>query len=551
MKIRTGWIYTAALAGSYMYLALPLILFLLGWCRWQVGVPAAVLVAVSLFLCIREHRMHGCYGVQQEQPAVTLTREHCLKITVIAVILLAWVGLSGVGGFVWQNGDHYFRNEMFTLLVEEKWPLVREITTETGTEARGMVYYIGFWLPAAVAGKLLGPDAGRAAQCLWALAGIVLMYTLVCLWRRRLSVWPLVLIVLFSGLDAVGVLLGTSEELQLFGKVHLEHWLACYQYSSMTTQLFWVFNQAVPAWLACALVFLGERPRNMLFVTSLLILTSTFPFAGLLPFVCYFMASRGRWDTGTKTARGLCQTCWNNWGSVQNVLGTGAAALTGGIYIIGNYAVRGSLSFLDNGSGVFILAAGAGLAAGVCLAVAAAVMRGWGPVVWRAAAVLGVVLFVARIGHLPYQEWKSPVFYWLRLTLFYVVEAGAFFCVLYPGVKDKKLFLLNAVWLYIVPLIIVGNADDFCMRASIPGLFLIMLWCIQALDEKKPGKRVWILLLLLGIGAVTPLHEMKRSFVNTADAYENLSVEGEEIFRIRNFSGSVEGFFWDYLAKRE
>jgi len=545
MKIRMDQIYTAALAGSYLYLALPLILFLLGWCRWQVGIPAVFLVAASLFLCMREHR-----SGQQEQHAVMLTQAHCMKLAAVAVILLAWVGLSGVGGFVWQNGDHYFRNEMYALLMEEKWPLVRETVTEAGTETRGIVYYIGYWLPSAVVGKLLGLRAGRAAQCMWTLAGIILMYTLVCLWRRRLSVWPLVLLVLFSGLDALGVLLGTSGELELFGEAHLEHWLACYQFSSMTTQLFWVFNQAVPAWLACTLIFLGERPRNMLFTVSLLILTSTFPFAGLLPFVCYFMISRCGWDTDTKTIGGLCRACRKNWGSVQNVLGFGAAAVTSGVYISGNYAVQNSLPFLDSGQGALILAAGVALAAGICLAVAVLVMHGWGPVVCKVVFVLGTALVVVRIGNLPYNEWKSPVFYWLRLTFFYMVEAGAFLCVLYPEVKDKKLFLLNAVWLYLIPLILVGRADDFCMRASIPGLFLIMLWCIQVLDRKKAGKRVWILLLLLGIGAVTPLHEIKRSYVNTAGAYENQSVERERIFQIDNFSGDAEGIFWQYLAKR-
>lgn len=544
MKIRTDRIHRVIRTGAYSYLALPFLIFLLGWCRWQIGVPAAILTVVSLGLCCRE----SC-GRQREPAVVTVTPVHGKMLAAIAVIILAWVGLSGVGGFVWQNGDHYFRNEMFALLVDEQWPLVRETMTEAGMETRGMVYYIGYWLPSAVIGKLCGMRAGRAALCLWALAGIILMYAQICLWRKKLSVWPLILLIFFSGLDALGVLLGTSEELQLFGEVHLEHWLTCYQFSSMTTQLFWVFNQAVPAWLLCALVFLGETPQNMVFLSALLILTSTFPFAGILPFVCYFMVRRSRWDRTYKTIRGLCRDCWKNWGSVQNVLGGGIAAGISGIYISGNDAVRSSLTFLDSSRRMLILCGGGILAVGIGLAVAILAMRGWGRLLWKAAALLGMGLVVLRFGNLPYDDWKSPVFYWLRLTLFYMIEAGLFLLVLYPGVRDKKLFALNAVWLYLIPLIRIGRADDFCMRASIPGLFLLMLWCIQALDEKKTGWRAWVLILLLCTGAITPLHEMKRSFVNTAGAYENQMVEGERIFQIHNFSGSVQGAFWRWMAR--
>lgn len=548
--INICWIRQIVLAGSYFYLALPFMIFLLGWCRLPVGIPAALVIAASVAGCLREQRSHqqneqarasGGHGNEQAR----VTAIHWKKLAVITVFLLAWTWLSGIGGFVWQNGDHYFRNTMFSLLVEEKWPLVRQVATDAGIEVRGMVYYIGYWLPSAMVGKLFGMRAGRVAQCVWALAGITLVYALICLRRKKLAVWPLVLIIFFSGMDVLGVRLGTSQELQIFGETHLEHWLPCYQFSSMTTQLFWVFNQAVPAWVLCALVFLGETPKNLVFLCTLLILTATFPFVGLIPFICYFMVSRCQWDSW--------KDCWNNWCSLQNIAGGAAAVLFGGIYILGNYAVRDSLAFLNSDRRILILIGGMAVAIAFSGIIAVLLMRGWGGMLFKLVVVLGVVLFAVRLCHLPYGDGKSPVFYWLRLTFFYMVEAGAFFIVLYPCVRDKKLFYLNAVWLYVIPLILVGRADDFCMRASIPGLFLLMLWCIEALEkgyENKEKWRVWALVLLLGIGAVTPLHEMKRSFVNTCNDYAYQSVEGDRIFQIGNFSGSTEGFFWRWIAKK-
>lgn len=168
----------------------------------------------------------------------------------------------------------------------------------------------------------------------------------------------------------------------------------------------------------------------------------------------------------------------------------------------------------------------------------------------------GMIVMAVRFGRLPYADWQSPLFYWLNLTLFYMVEAGVYLMILYPAVKDKRLFALNAVWLYLIPLILVGRSCDFCMRASIPGLFLMMLWCMDAFDtwisSSASRRRMLLLLLVLAIGAVTPLHEMKRSFVNTRDYYENRIAGEDEVLMGNNFSGSTAGFsggIWRSLIK--
>lgn len=61
----------------------------------------------------------------------------------------------------------------------------------------------------------------------------------------------------------------------------------------------------------CIVVFF-EKPKNMIYLWSLVMLTSTFPFVGMLPFVIYYMISRVHWRNDyTKAAQimlGLLET---------------------------------------------------------------------------------------------------------------------------------------------------------------------------------------------------------------------------------------------------
>ncbi len=555
VELGAGWAYKAVFAGTYIYLALPFVIFCIGWCRWYIGVPAAVLTAASCILCLREHRDRLYSGVRLLPEGIR--QQQWMKVAAIVTILLLWVGLSGIGGYVWQTEDHPVRNRMFLLLTEQKWPLIREAVAGSGLQDRGIVYYIGFWLPAAVVGKLFGTGAGWAAQYLWAVGGILLMYAHICMYRKRISLWPFIIVIFFSGMDALGVLIGSADVLQVFGDQHLEWWARNYQFSSMTTQLFWVFNQAVPAWLASALIFLGEKPRNMVFTASLMILTSVLPFMGMVPFVLYFMVSRVAWVERPCSVRQLLAECREHWASPQNLLGGGTVALVSAVYLSGNGALRESIPILDSDKRVLILFVLAVLLAAALWILAVLAARGKGRAIRGVAVAIGIATVVWRLLKFPSEEWQSPVYQWINLMVFYMVEAGVLLYVLRPFVKDKRLLVLDAACLYMIPLFMLRNSSDICMRASIPGLFLMMLWCIRAFDlwsmeRKKKAYRVGICLVftVLLVGAVTPLHEMKRNLIRTREYYENTVVDEEHLYQGRFFSGSTQGFFWKHVAKQ-
>lgn len=232
-------------------------------------------------------------------------------------------------------------------------------------------------------------------------------------------------------------ILGEEELINLNLSTHLEWWAVDFQFTSMTSQLFWVFNQAIPAWVATIMVMTQKHCKNMLFILSLMMLSSTIPFVGLIV--------------------------------------------------------------------------------------------------------------------------KEPMAQCLRYLLFYFLEFGIYLCfVCRYRKRDSLVYLITAV-LLVCPFIKVGSGHDFCMRASIPALFILMLLCIETLEKiRKEGKRYLLTgyCIVLILGAVTSFNEIHRSVRETywrvasgeSVRYPETPIE-EGLFREGNFSGEVRGnIFYKYFA---
>jgi hypothetical protein len=148
-----------------------------------------------------------------------------------------------------------------------------------------LVYNIGFWLPAAAVGKVFGWTAANAALFLWTWIGAALVGLVLARGRGGWA-W-IVLLILFGGLDALGTqFFSVGAYPRLWPPVsHLETWAGDLQYSSFTTQLFWVYNQAVPAWLCLALLFGDESFSSAPLLWSLCFFFAPLAAAGLAPFM--------------------------------------------------------------------------------------------------------------------------------------------------------------------------------------------------------------------------------------------------------------------------
>ena len=123
--------------------------------------------------------------------------------------------------------------------------------------------------------------------------------------------------------------------------------------------------------------------------------------------------------------------------------------------------------------------------------------------------------------------------------------------------KQPLFWIMTAV-LIICPMVRVGYGKDFVMRASIPALLMLYIFAIQSLESLK-SKKKWkgyvFLVLLLLIGAMTPVREIVRTGVNTTalmrqDAEFMTYVEDNEIMGAPNFSTDVEdNSYYKYIAK--
>ena len=396
------------------------------------------------------------------------------------------------------------------MLVRFDWPIYNydvklELVSE-GVKATSLVYYIGFWMPSAVIGKIFGINSGYAFQVFWSVLGILLVYYFLCARKKQLLIWPLIVLIFFSGLDIVGRYFMWGDIPDISPMEHLEWWITPYQYSSMTTQLFWVFNQAIPAWLCTIFAFMQKNNRSIVLILACCMLPGTFPFVGLLVLVLFWMFSRKYPLSGTTTAEKIKDYIYQfvqDSFTFQNFFGGGIIGIFSFLYLKSNIA---SGSFMQQ-------------------------------------STYGISYNNHLSKYLP----------------FILLEVGVYFIVLYKYNRKSKLYWFLLINLLVIPPIKIGNSGDFCMRVSIPALFMLMLLTIDGIMQARKEGNKYILcsvIILLVIGSITPIHEITRTLTNTRErlytdiqVYE-ASVTDYELLNAGNFSGSTENsFFFKYIAR--
>lgn len=479
----------------YAYILLPILIFFMGWLKLYIAIPICLLILYS----IRR-------AIENESPLFCPGESFTAWIPILIVIGL-WVYFSGIGGMVFQNSDHECRNTIFSLLVNKKWPVVMDVTRDGVSSSRMLIYYIGFWLPAAVFGKIFGLTAGFLFQMLWAALGVLIVFWMICDYFKKFSIKYLLGMIFFSGLDIVGCLLLNVDFANLFAYMHIEVW-ADFQFSSFTTQLFWVFNQAIYAWVLTLLILRQKNNRAIVMVWGCGLLSCTLPFAGMLPLLIYKII--------VNTRESLLEKPLVNGDKIANQF---------------KHVARVSELFtVEN-----ILSGG----------------------------FIGILTFLYEIGNLSAGK-RSPVIFESKgfvfsVILFLLVEIGIYAFIVYKDQCKNPLYWISVVALCICPLVRVGSGGDFCMRASIPSLLILMIFFFESWESYRKKKN-WILwtvcTIVFLIGAVTPCMEFYRTTVETNQLYHEgqpvmaISVSDEDIMSGANFSGEIEGnIFYKYLAR--
>jgi hypothetical protein len=272
---------------SILYLTIPFLIFLFGWLRLSIAIPISLIIIFTLYQLLKNNSPILQFSNFPLSTFHFPTTAYCLLIT------FSWLFFSGIGGYGFQNWDHHWRNAVFHDLINFDFPVYYS-QPESGP-VKMLVYYVGYWLPSAIVGKYLGWGVANLFLFLWSWLGVILVTLQLANFLKTSAIKTSLLLIFFSGLDALGVLLFPQEYPTLFPAVtHLEIWSGNLQYSSFTTQLFWVFNQAIPAWLCITLIMESsglplekreQSPTIVIFIWSLCFFFAPLASIGLFPYL--------------------------------------------------------------------------------------------------------------------------------------------------------------------------------------------------------------------------------------------------------------------------
>ena len=269
---------------AYIWLALPLLIWIFGWLRWYCAVPLAAILILAVGRILKGEG-DGSGFVSEHFSPVTMDR----KFWMIALVVLLYVIYCGMGGFFYQiPADNFYRNAIFYDLVRRPWPV--EYPPLADGEPRMLCYYLGFWLPAALGAKLCGGYImpGDALQVIYAAWGLFIALCFISSYCGGRMRWILLIVFLFfGGWDIVTSLIfapaDERDTLNKFLTVGLDQDASTY-YDIANTSIFtaYIYNQGIPSLVGCLLIlFQRRRPELLLLPFALLFFFAPLPCVGV------------------------------------------------------------------------------------------------------------------------------------------------------------------------------------------------------------------------------------------------------------------------------
>ena len=412
-----------------LYLTIPVIIFLAGYLKPVIGIPAALIMAgCALYSCIDfcKGPDRKLSGKSSDFLGLKMPLKYLLALAVIAFIT---VFVSGVGEYIYSMVDHVFRRAIFNDLINYKWPVIYDYSTQYNPRViavlgktqgnAALVYYTTFWMPSALFGKIFGVASGNVFLLIWTTIGVWLTLVGTALCIRRISWAVPVIFITFSGLDALPNIIHAVT--QYDGFMAIEHWLPAFAYMSNFTQLSNVFNQCVPVWVLMVMLMLSSNVRSTGFIGSLSLAYSPWTSIGMIP-IALALAFRKQLQP-EKKGRVIIQ--------LLNPVSIAACIVMLGTY--GPYYMVGTSASDESG------------------------------LAWT---------FCKNFGEF--------ILFWILLM---IIEVVPFVIVLWKKQKKEPLFIASFITLAVIPVYKISYFNDFSMRASLPALFVISVMFTELLAE--------------------------------------------------------------------
>ena len=488
---------------TFVLLSIPIVLFLFGWVKLILALPLSLMLVAAVYLVTKGY--NTTVNISESRD-MTISRS---GFVFLVALTLVWVFLAGQGGFFFQTDDHQQRNALFRDLINFPWPVHYAQSDTT------LVYYITYWLIPAGIGKitlvLFGVDAawlvGNITLFFWTATLVFLTFLLLVSKAKTVTLFHVALVaiifILFSGLDAVGFHVIRDGQPK---PKELEWWTHYYQYSSNTTQLLWVFNQSVPAWLLMLLLMDEKTVQNYAYLGFLIFAYSPFPFIGALPFLLAFTISFGARSFKAKNL----PLFWKQLFSFQNIFAVLLIFPVFALYFSSNSA-------MSDGTSNHLIA-------------------------WY-------------IG----QDYSTLPYCIFVFLLFCLVEFGLYVIIIASHNKKNLWFWVSFLSLCFIAMFRIANRVDFAMRASIPALLVLCVLVIEYINYHalRPQKSVvkpralskqnfslLALSIMLILGGFTPADEYSHAFGAVIENHKiNLVADDIKTFSVRDLDDPDQAYF--------
>lgn len=421
------------------YLGLPALILLASWLRLPFALGAVVLAGIAIWTTFRQLR------IEWSPP-----HRHAV-IAAVTITGMAWAAMGGGSHFVYSNPDWVVRDAVLADLTYTDWPPSYQHVDGVHYLLRSA---IGFFLPIAALGKLLGIEWLPRLVFAWTAAGTVIFLLLLPLPGRVGSrlLAALAIVIFFSGMDLLGNLI-VHGHWPIF-PLRLEWWTR-FSLTSFSGTLLWGPNHALPLWIAAALFYRHWKHPDFVPYLCLLLpvtpLMTPFILPALAPFLLLLAVDRVRSGAG--------------FGRLSPF------ALLAGL-LIGSLLVR-LLTFDIDG------------------------------ILTRNTLDEGI----ARADDGGLALLKSYL-------IFALMEFGILALVLIPLLRHSVgLAWLSVAVLLALPLFYFGPSNDLMLRVSVPPLMFLCILSVRELtdESRRLTARHGLLVAILLVGANTPFNELWRA----------------------------------------